>query len=420
MSCHDEMNSNWKRLGDHKLHHVQLVSNNNQVVDIKSNITKMNVYRDIFGVFMSATISFTDAAGYVEKLPLTGNEMVRIKFQTPGTDVEREFEFYIYSIRQKERSGPEAKEIVTIDLCSLEMIANGLSRISRSVVGKQCNIVKNIWDEQFAPLGKQLYVEPCTTEIKMVIPSWKPVETFCWLSNTAVSLGNQSPSYVFYEDTQGFNFKTIESLKGSAPRFSYYSGASVTNDLDLDYNSRKVLKMRDFKSTNSLSSILSGSLGMKTLYHDPLNKTVVDQQYEVDVGPTMSRESQMLPDALKNLSSNNSGFVSMRNVVTDLYDEGDRPVEGSIPDWEGRRKSYFTNLLNNRVNIVVTGNTMIDIGDIVELIVSNNQKEINRKDSGHYIVTAINDQFDTTGHIMSVELATDGFNEYSGGIDGQV
>jgi len=419
MSCNQKTEEqNWRAVGDYNLRRVQITTNNNQKVDIKSNITNMTIFEDLFGVFMSAQLTFTDAAGYIDKLPISGNEQVIIELQTPGTETAKTYTFYIYLMGGQDVVGGDQKQEATLHLCSLEMLANPLIRISKSVKGTQSELAQVVFGENFSDLGKKpMYAEETLTEIKMNIPSWTPMETLCWLASNSVSKATNSPSYVFFENVNGYYFTSIEKLKRSDAKFDYYAEVNHNDPTDLEQNVRKVLGMKKDKNTNILNAIQSGSFGSKTLYHDPITKKTTEVKYENDVEPTLAATTSVLPSVLKGLSTGSSQYTTIRPVNAELFNTGEKSTSSTTADWEGRRKAYINQMISNRVVINVTGNTLIDVGETVNLYVKDQSGDgWNQSVSGKYLVSAISHNIGIKGHYMALELITDGSNKVSGGI----
>lgn len=418
MSCDIFNNSDaWRDLGDYGLEMVEITTNNDQVGDIKKLVTNLNIFEDMFGVFMSGNLTFNDSGGFTEKLPIIGSERVTIKLKTPGTETTRKYEFYVYNISNKSKTGTDSSYVVSLEFCSLEMIANSMSRVSKSVSGTQDLLASQVFEEQFGTLGKKFVAEIAQTEVKMNIPSWTPVDTICWLTSNAVSRSNQTPSYVFFENVSGFNFITIESLKSKPVSFDFFSDPSRKDKLDPQNEVRRVIQLNQNRSPNALTMMGGGLYGSKTIYHDPITKSVVTGKYENDIKPSLGSSSNTLPKQLQTLAKNSEQYTTYKCVNPNLFNEGERSTSETTFDVEGRRKSYLGNMLYNRMTITVSGNTILDVGDTVNLNVKSQVEDNNDKSvSGKYIISAICHNISSKGHFSVFELITDGFGEISKGV----
>lgn len=392
------------------------MSNNNQTGDIKGNVTSLNIFEDMFGVFMSGNVTFVDAAGYMEKFPIVGNERIEIEFKTPGLDDTKIYKFYVYSIPQCDREGGNANKVVTLNFCSFEMTLNNLVRISKSVSGTQDKIAQDLFLEYFGSLGKPIATEPARTEIKMPIPSWTPIETICFLASNAVSAENDTPSYVFFENVDGFVFTSIEKLKTQSPKITYVSEPGAIEKLNLEKKFRRILSLKFSNAQNLLSATALGAMGSNTIYHDPIEKAILENHYEFDSPNTMGSAPSLFPKELQALVQANQSRT-FRTINANLFDEGERSVSQTNFVVEGRRKAYLSNMLNSRVIFTVTGNSSIQVGDMIQLKISSADTEVDEKNSGKYLVSALCHNFSPRGYFMSIEGITDGFGSLSGGID---
>lgn len=409
----------WRELGDYLLINVSVITNNNQKADIKGNITEMNIYEDMFGVFMSGNVTFTDAVGYMEKLPIVGNEKIVVEFKTPGIDGTKLYEFYVYAIPRCEKGGSGSTKEIRLNFCSLEMLANNLTRVSRSVKGKQDRIAKDLFNEFIGPISsKTIVTEPAMTEVKLNIPNWTPIETICFLASSAVSEETISPSYVFFENNYGFLFSTIEKLKSQQSKITYESKPGAISKLDLDSKFRRVLSLNLQNAPNVMTATAGGLIGSNTIYQDPIHKSIVEDHFSFDGAPTLGSTPSLFPQVLSGLAQSNK-HVTFRTINKDLYNQGDRPMSITTVDWEGKRKAYLNQVLNSRVTFTVTGNSTIQVGDLVELKITNTDNSIDTKNSGKYIVSAVCHNFTHKGYFMSIEGVTDGFGSLSRGISNE-
>lgn len=417
MSCGIPNNENkWRELGDYELKTVQITTANDQIADIKDLIEEMNIFEDIFGVFMSANITFKDSGGFVEKLPIIGNEMVIIELRTPGIDDYKKYEFCVFKISRNEKTGPEASSVVRLELCSLEMVANSMTRMSKNVKGVHDEIAWDIFVEQFGDLGKSFTSEVAQTEVKTVISMQTPMDTICWLSSTAVSASNGTPSYVFFENVDGYKFVTIEEMKLKPTVFDYLFDPTINTKLDPEKQVRKILDLKHDVAPNTLAMVASGAYGSRTIYHDPVTKEIITDKNNNEVKPTMSGNTNVLPSKLRGLSSANQ-YTTYKCVNPNLFEEGDRSTSETAFDVEGRRKAYLSNMMSNRVIITVSGNTLLNVGDTISMIVkSQGESAYDKSISGRYVISALCHNITSKGHYSTVELITDGFGKVSKGI----
>jgi hypothetical protein len=54
-----------------------------------------------------------------------------------------------------------------------------------------------------------------------VIPYKKPFEAINWLSNYATAVGKEGADFLFYENSEGFNFFSLQNLFTQAPYTTY-------------------------------------------------------------------------------------------------------------------------------------------------------------------------------------------------------
>ena len=77
-------------------------------------------------------------------------------------------------------------------------------------------------DKNYLDSTRKLFVEETANHVKVVFPNMRPLMALvhlCKISNSKQY--NQSPTYLFYETTKGFHFRTIDVLASQDPKYDY-------------------------------------------------------------------------------------------------------------------------------------------------------------------------------------------------------
>lgn len=121
----------------------------------------------------------------------------------------------------KNRNGVNPRsQIYTLKFISQEAIRNHQTRVSQAFKG---NIDQMITDICYNHLKtkKDLMVEETKSNHKFVIPRLKPTQAIENLRKNAQSLHYENSGFLFFENGDGFNFKSYEGLfckKNGSPR----------------------------------------------------------------------------------------------------------------------------------------------------------------------------------------------------------
>lgn len=266
-------------------------------IDMK-DIVEFTMIEDIFSGAIVGKLIFIDKTGGTELLPFVGHEPITVIY---GEDGEVQKDFIIFSVNSINSIGQlENYDMQQIELYFVEPLFLSLVQRKYSVSWKDVTISDIIADitsnmlmtnGEFAQFEKSKEVIPF-----FYMPYWTPSEAIKWLVKRASSAETSMPGYLFYSNSKGMNFITLEKLlrqtelekdyKGNPLR--YYISSKVPNDPNkilgfstngIDYQSfidlkggikrgfdfeTKSAKRIEYKYTDTVSKFTM--LGKKTLF----------------------------------------------------------------------------------------------------------------------------------------------------------
>lgn len=178
-----------------------------------SSIEKFYFIEDIFSYSIVGKLTFHDRQGILEFGPLTGNEKVGIVYGVEE-DVERVFDIYkinrIISSWSNANTKENFIEIVFVDEMFYNLTNRKYSRSWKNTKGSQIvsDISKNILEvddfddwEDSVEIMEYFY-----------IPYWTPKKAIDWIMKRCRGVLSKKPGYLFYNNSNGSNFITIERL----------------------------------------------------------------------------------------------------------------------------------------------------------------------------------------------------------------
>ena len=404
-----------------------------RVMDIKGISDVIEIHEDILRHTIYGSVIVYDTQDIRSIFPLTGLERLALKVNTPGlpgydfTD-ENGTPFHIYKvdkITKVERK--DNAQYYQLFFCSPEMINNQLETVSKAYAGPIENAVNDILRNKLKS-KKHFFFENTATNAKYVIPSLKPLKAINYLANQCVSGKYHNSGYMFYENKDGFHFRSIESMLamgGSAARPTRWNFQPQIqmiqdnqNDMvkNIERRMQAVIKFDFSKSADTLSNIIDGMYANKLVVHDAFNKTIKTHDFNYlkefekgfhteTVGDENDADKHVLPNALYNDTGKglNEYPNAKKMVVTETSkvhnDYEFVPSSETIPKIISQRKS----LENLNLTMLVYGNTSLNAGDIVNFSVPVMQpgEEVipNPYTSGRYLIMAIK-------HTMTLETQT--------------
>ena len=323
---------------------------------------------------------------------------------------------------------------------SREAIRNSITRISKAFSGPVENAVHEIIsDEKYLDTVKPIYLEPTATNSKYVIPNLKPFQTIKFLGQNAVSNKYSNAGYLFFERTDGFHFRSFESLMAlngatARPVKEAYAiqPAGVRNEKG-DANVIQDLQSPDSYSfenvANTLEELNKGLYANRLVTHDIYNKkiTTFDYDYHEQFGQFFHTEHDQgnrteskylrplakLDDTDKVLSD--YPMAKLMNVVDTKKVHNDyefTPPEDILPN----KVSQRAQMANFHLVMTVPGQTRMNCGEMISFALPNQRpvqhdqpQTLNPYYSGRYLVLSLKHKFDVVAqkHTMNIRCVKD-------------
>lgn len=231
---------------------------------------EMNIQEDLFLPAQYGTITLVDNINFYEKFPIIGEEVLTVTYKDfvhePVTKT-----YFIYGVQEK-HSAADKGQMYTLEFCSEEILANKSIRYSKSYTGKESHVIAQ---EAFDKLGSKKPFDIATTAglQDYIVPNLNPFDVIQQMAARSITTQGQSGSVVFYEDKDGFKFKSIESLIQEEPVQMYIGDGS---DVSLD---KKFFIFNNYKfiePVNKLNNAIQGTHGVSVRTIDLFNRKLSD------------------------------------------------------------------------------------------------------------------------------------------------
>ena len=407
-----------QKAGDYILDGVLIVGSSGARINVSDQVQELNIYESIDTPYISGNLLLGDSSGIAEALPLLGQERLLFKLRTPGRDSTVDFNNYhaiIYNV-EKRFTSSEREHVIVLNWTTVDHLKNVRTRISASFKGTISDIVqKIITDPNYLNSKKPIFVEPSRNIRKFVIPNLTPFQAINLIKTEAISMTEGSPHYVFYENPEGYHFRSFDSLLGSSGSLSVEHKNTYRSQPPEQQNpSANVATILDWQVDDNSNSFLNTRHGMyaSTLFsHDIFNKSI--QKYEYDYmkdkfeqrnsmeqsqsksGPLIS---QTILEDKKTITEFPNAKIFVHPTGSDnLHSEG---IDNNSKEWlqesisRELERSYFT------LKIETYGDTHIMCGDLINVVIPSNkplQAPVTKSSiepilSGRYLITTLHHQ----------------------------
>ena len=424
---------------------VTLHSNKNpgDTVSLLDGIVDFQYFESIMSDTIRVNLIFADSGNSIndknvlEGLPLVGQERVEIKFTDNAENVigdQPKLILYVNKVTPLENK--TQKSLVGLELVSKEFIMNEKVRITKRMDGKVSDHIKTILTSQdYLRTEKKVEVEDTINNFNFFGNNKKSFYTINWLSKKGVSAKSQklgeSAGYFFYETSEGFFFKSIDSLLDQEPKTKMiYNETPDTRGSNIPEGyDQKILRFQKSNAVNVQEKLKMGSYSNRIVLFDPFTCF-----YEVK-----TNEAVQIKDSLKkggkelslsdsrnkefDIPGNNKEFSRTQYF---LLDKGTAPTGNADQQIEksGEENFEYGQIANQsmmrynqlyamRASITIAGNFSLHAGDAIFIdspgLQKKNTSDVDRRDGGLYIITDICHKIDGTGTYTQCNLARDSF-----------
>ncbi len=438
----------YKHAGDVDIRSFKLITATGQVIDLQSVTVEFSVYQSLFEHYIQCDLVINDSLGLFNTINqikdgvtqggFSGAEMLIVSYRSNDPSLPyRDHVFNLYEMSDRKRI-EENSEVYFFSGISIEAYMASSQKISRSYGGVNGNdissMIQSLTDEfVYNSNAKAIYssvreavnfriarkndFDKTNGAHKFVIPNLSVDDTIDFLCKEADS-DDHIPYYLFYEDSLGFNFKNLGQLVEKEPKETYsytpsnFSGMFKDKKKD-DYTeatnirSFEVLKQSDF-----LENLESGLYQSRSIFIDTLKKNKREVVYKYDDYISKFKKLQKFKIA----GGQTIGDPVVRMNTSRYGHDNDSLFSSEVASTKkfsehlAQSEAYFSHIFNTQVEVVVPGDSELNVGDIINLNIppaSNVLDQVNTEDkylSGKYLITKLRNKFLDGSESMSTVM----------------
>ena len=284
--------------GSYFISKCQLIANGSSLdedYDITRGNPSINYYESVTSPSISMTVSFIDIDQMVSQEGITGGEMIDLEVIIPDFDQKFKIEskkqkLVLNSVRDVVTS--TNKQTATLEFVSDESLVNETCRVNKKFTGNVTQIVKELL--QTEPKGiqtkKEIKSDDAVNKYSFVGNLKRPFETIQWLCPKAQA-SSRNFGFLFFENRDGYHFKSVENLLKQDPEFLYQKPDRPT-ETDL-----RIIESRLNQSNDVGMNARMGMYSNKTVYIDLQNEA--HEVIDFNVSEFKSKKPLKVIDTLK-------------------------------------------------------------------------------------------------------------------------
>tara|TARA_B100001287_G_C22672794_1_gene526078 strand:- start:36 stop:1271 length:1236 start_codon:yes stop_codon:yes gene_type:complete len=352
--------------GSYLISKCQLIPNGSSLeesYDIARGNPSINYYESVTSPSISMTVSFIDIDQMISREGITGGEMIDLEIVIP--DFEEKFKItskkqkmVLNSVRDVVTSSN--KQTATLEFISEESLVNETSRVNKKFTGSVTQIVKELLESEAKGIKtkKEIKSDDAVNKYSFVGNLKRPFETIQWLCPKAQA-SSDNFGFLFFENQDGFHFKSIENLLKQEPEFLYKKPDRPT-ETDL-----RIIESNLNQSNDMGINARMGMYSNKTIYIDLENETYEETDFNI---------SELNPE--KPLKVIDTLKEKPTRLMFRILDQGALQKGSKKEEVEKRNelavyqnKSYIRNnlLFSQSLNISVPINPELRAGQMIEV-----------------------------------------------------
>ena len=197
--------------------------------DFSAMVSEISIVESLDFPGIRATLSITDSISAYTKFK--GNEYIEIQFSLPDLNQSKSYFFKVYRVGPIIRLEKRAK--YNIECISQELMINELSYVFGSFKEKKVSeIVKTLLTDDKVGMkvderNKKLFIEETKDKFQCVVPGYRVYDAINWMGAKAIRNQSKDSSvqqsgFIFYENYDGFHFKSFDKIIEDALKFTEY------------------------------------------------------------------------------------------------------------------------------------------------------------------------------------------------------
>lgn len=415
-----------------------------------SSLLFLDYFEDILSPCITMTVQVVNSTSLVNILPIRGGEKVFLSIETAFGTFEFDGEYALYVSGVSGIVADSTAETFNLNLVSREAITNETARCFRRYSGSiDQTITKILKDDLLTDKFKSDNIEKTANSYVFIGNQKKPFHTLTWLCPKSMpsskSYGASGTSgkgaqaqakgvsgFLFYENRDGFNFRSIDSLVkdtkvqiGSADSESIptYVYTPIT-EANAPVNEFRVLNYYTEKNNNLLTNLRVGMYSNYTYFYNFYNFQFDQIKYslkdEIKNANTLGADANV---ALSNELGDSPSRIMYRTADTGVLDNrtdgntGNHKLSGRDNADMAKSFSRYNLLFTQSLNMVVPCNINLKVGSIVKVefprIEPSERVEIDDQQSGYYLIKELRHHMEPETMVTSLKLIRDSYGLYT-------
>jgi phosphopantetheinyl transferase (holo-ACP synthase) len=363
--------------------------------DIRSLVSKLDYFESIYETATSANISVNDASGFHQSAKLKGGEDVEVGFgNREGSTIRMKYKTGIIGDRTRVKDNQDYYELTCVPQ---EFLDNNAKEVAKAYAGEKLSEMVKKWHEDYTKDSTTIKKDLTTNEESEGNASYygtgrSPVTAIRWAAKEAKSSKAKASNYVYYQDRDGYHFRTIDSMLSEGDKFTLSYATQNIGGTGSD-SQLNIIAFEQQKDFNTVDSRFNGADSDHWYYFDPTTGKTGGGSKRDGAGKTSHAGKKQITKDQKTARGERFNFIiapgASGSKFRDARDKSISENKRTVHE-HGANSSAATQLDNLIMNVRVPGNTEYKPGIKVKLNIPANQEtgELDNR-SGSFLVTSV-------------------------------
>ena len=390
--------------------------------DITLGAPEIDYYESIESPTISMSLRFLDVDQVIGRKGITGGELIEVTVKDGDDDefkITKDHKMMLNSV--VDMNTQTKFQEATLEFVSQETIINETSRLNKKFTGNVSQTVKDILTKDkkgiltkkkvFGPEEEQLgdivvEADRATNSYSFVGNLKRPFDTIQWLCPKSQS-SNTSFGFLFFENLDGYHFRSIENLLKQKPLPPY-----TQTDSPFDSENKAIILQNKLDSSNDIGmNCRMGMYANKTIFVDIETGTTKTVDFKIsELG--LSKPPK-LPSKLEDVPTRLMLRILDKGALQKGAKKEDVEKENELAIYQNKSYARTNLLFSQTLSISIPFNPDLRAGEMiqVELPVSKGDKETQttgRPDdndiSGKYLISELKHTIDGLTASTGTEL----------------
>jgi len=402
-----------------------------KTIDLSGSLINTDYFEDLLSPCITMTMQIMSQYSIYNGLPIQGGEKVLFEVVTPSGEFA--LEMYVYKVSGL--SSGSSQETFTLHLVSREGLTNETARVQKKYDKKPINehVTSILRDVLKTDRFESENIERTSNSFQFIGTLKKPFYVLTWLGPKSIpstsssgksgTAGKGVAGFLFYENYEGFNFRSVDTLvsstntqssggdKENIPTYQY-TQVTETNKTGNEY---KILNYGLEKNMDLMKSLRVGMYANITYFYDIYTNGIEGITYKLseEVNSTLGTDNEIpYPEEFANRPSR----ILFRTSDVGINDEaGDKSDSGRDNVDMAKSFSRYNLLFTQSLNMTVPLNINLMVGKIINAQfqkIDASSSETDERQSGYYLIKELRHHFESGQMVTSLKLVRDSYGLY--------